>query len=214
MNLTLEQAGALLNKVGYAVTVANQNLRKITKTPYDGYDEIKKVGERWVYGYMVIERTNTPYFQEKKQFSTENEATVYYFLRSLFIHYKDTIVLDFNRKHMIYIDPTVADPDPIYQAFQLAGIPRSKFCFNEPPTNTCMHLEQTAEDKCTISLVVKGKVVRCLPFQDYPWGLSVAYSDTFLLHLFQTKLPKLLQSEGITEELTAQDLDTYLYSYL
>ncbi|WZY01332.1 hypothetical protein NSQ26_04660 [Bacillus sp. FSL W7-1360] len=211
MEVTIEQAGSLLNQAGYRVTVVNKHLKQVVP-PYEGYEEVKKDGEKWVYRRVFVERTNTPYTQTMKEFVTEEEAATYYFLRSLSSHYNHTIVTPFKLKHKIDFHQDISDVTLLCKSLQAAGVPKNRFYFNKSPVGTCMHLSQINDSEWKKSLVSDGRVVISLmPFDDFAWGVFAVFIDTFLLHLFLTEVPKLLQSEGITEQLTDEEMSIFMF---
>ncbi|WZY01306.1 hypothetical protein NSQ26_04530 [Bacillus sp. FSL W7-1360] len=151
MKITIEQAGVLLNRAGYRVTVFNKHLKQEVG-PYENYEEVKKDGEKWVYRRVFVERTNTPYTQTMKEFVTEEEAATYYLLESLSSHYRNTVITPLKLNHNIDFDPDVADVDMLYQSLQTAGIPKSTLYFNQSPRGgTCMHLSQVNDSEWILS---------------------------------------------------------------
>ncbi|WZY01309.1 hypothetical protein NSQ26_04545 [Bacillus sp. FSL W7-1360] len=61
-------------------------------------------------------------------------------------------------------------------------------------------------------MVSQGKTIKSsIPLDDYPWAVRLAFRSTFLLHLFQKEVPKLLQSEGFIETFTDGEMATFVW---
>ncbi|WZY01354.1 hypothetical protein NSQ26_04770 [Bacillus sp. FSL W7-1360] len=211
MNITRNQVSMLLDKVG-CKTIVSANSIKVEEMPYENYHELRKENGKWLYGLVYAERTNSPYLDVEKEFVSENEATTYFLLDMLSYHYVNKKITSFEKQHPEFERGTSSfTVQELYKALQLAGIPKDTFCVDGFPKHTCIHLKKVNDAEYVLAILSNGKEVYSTIPLDLEWALSLAFLRTFLLHLFQTEVPKLLQSEGITETFTDKEMAIFSF---
>lgn len=80
MNLSIEKASKLLNKVGIATSVDQDSIKEVVPY-YDNFYQLKKINQAWEYSLVIKEQTNQPSQLEVKVFQDEAEGIKYFFLK-------------------------------------------------------------------------------------------------------------------------------------
>ncbi|RIW30399.1 hypothetical protein D3H55_16830 [Bacillus salacetis] len=204
-------AAKILNNTGKQVTVEKEKIIEVTP-PFENYHYLRKKGEEWEYGLMLIERQEISNEEVIKSFKNERDAAKYFVLDSLSAFYFAKDIRPFMMKNDFDIGGPKFDETKFNEAVSILGIPSNWYSLNGKtlnenriivePENEYFKVKFTGESGRTISSTLPVSKKRALFF---------AFKKLFLLHLFNKEVYQLFKEHGEGQNVTDEDIEIFLH---
>ncbi|MEH6974203.1 hypothetical protein [Bacillus sp. JJ675] len=210
--MDIKQACTLLNRIGKPVSLQDSGIKEDVP-PYENYHRLEKRTDKWIYGLFVCERENNPYLKTIKEFNEEVEGVKYFFLDRLSSFYFLNKIQAFMRDHEeLDIGGPKFDDNKLLKAMSLFGIPSSFFVLRQSEIKSkAIMMTKVDEDHSIISFVnSNGNVIHSTISIKNQRALFIAFKKIFMLYIFENEVIKLLESEGIANEFSERDVNTFL----
>ncbi|GAF10937.1 hypothetical protein JCM19046_4887 [Bacillus sp. JCM 19046] len=192
MNLSIEKASKLLNKVGIATSVDQDSIKEVVPY-YDNFYQLKKINQAWEYSLVIKEQTNQPSQLEVKVFQDEAEGIRYFFLNRLSRWYDKSKIAPLN-KHF-------SNQKSIKEVKEVMGrgnIPEKMLSTTNSLSGTGVLFKQVNESQYSISIYKDGVEIRTTIPLSSNRALTLAFRKAVLIYIFETQVEPMLKKEGIT----------------
>ncbi|MCI4129871.1 hypothetical protein [Bacillus haynesii] len=210
--MNINQAHKILNKLGKSTTLEDSCMKE-NVAPYENFYILKRDEDKWVYGLFMVERQNTPYLEITKEFDTEVEAAKHFFLDRLSsFYFLEKFLLFVMEYEGLGIGGPTFNQSKLFKAMSILGIPASLFALGQSQVrNRAIMLEMEDEASSVVSFVNdKGNVIQSTVAIRNRRALFIAFKKVYLLYQFENEVKNLLEAEGIANNFSEGDINTFL----
>ncbi|MFB6498289.1 hypothetical protein [Bacillus haynesii] len=210
--MNINQALKILNKLGKSTTLEDSCIKE-NVAPYENFYKLKKDKDKWVYGLFMVERQNNPYLEITKEFDNEVEGAKHFFLDRLSsFYFLEKFQLFVMEHEELDIGGPTFDQSKLFQAMSILGIPASLFALGQSQVkNRAIMLEIEDEASSIVSFVNnKGNVIQSTVAIQNQRALFIAFKKVYLLYQFENEVKNLLEAEGIANNFSEGDINTFL----
>ena len=210
--MNINQAHKILNKLGKSTTLEDSCIKE-NVAPYENFYILKKDKDKWGYGLFMVEKQNNPYLQITKEFDTEVGAAKHFFLDRLSSFY---FLEKFRRFVMEHEELDIGGPtfnqSKLFKAMSILRIPASLFALEQSQVkNRAIMLEKEDETSSIVSIVDdKGNVIQTTLAIRNQRAFFIVFKKVYLLYQFENEVKSLLEAEGITNNFSEGDINTFL----
>jgi hypothetical protein len=209
MNISI--AAKIMNKAGEQIKIEPEKLVEINP-PYENYHYLKKVGEEWEFGLLLVERQEVPSEKVIKLFKSEEEAAMYFLMNRLSAFYFDKRIRPFMMKHEGFdIGGPEFNERKFHEAIYLVGIPPTLISFNETISKANRIIVEAEDEKFIVKYRGEdGKTISSTLPVSKKRALFFAFKKLFLFHLFNKEVKDLLIEHGEGNDITDEDISVFL----
>ncbi len=207
------QVSKLLCKVGKSTECKNNYIKELVP-PQDNYYCLEKVDGLWRYGLIMMENQNNPYMKQIKEFKTETEGAKYFFCDRLSAFYFSERIRPFMLKHgELDIGGPSFDENGLGKVMSMLGI--SSSLFHRDPRRYCKHraiqLSSGDDTNYVVSFIDrKGNRVHSTIPINYQRAIFLTFKKVYMLYLFEQKVSNMLEMEGLGDDFSEEDINTFL----
>jgi|GEM_PF-3829097 len=204
-------AAKIMNKAGKQIKIEPEKLVEINP-PYENYHYLKKVGEEWEFGLLLVERQEVPSEKVIKLFKSEEEAAMYFLMNRLSAFYFDKRI----RPLMMKLEGfDIGGPEfnerKFHEAIYLVGIPPTLFSLNETISKANRIIVEAEDEKFIVKYRGEdGKTISSTLPVSKKRALFFAFKKLFLFHLFNKEVTDLLIEHGEGNDITDEDISVFL----
>jgi hypothetical protein len=204
-------AAKIMNKAGKQIKIEPEKLVEINP-PYENYHYLKKVGEEWEFGLLLVERQEVPSEKVIKLFKSEEEAAMYFLMNRLSAFYFDKRIRPFMMKLEGFdIGGPEFNERKFHEAIYLVGIPPTLFSLNETISKANRIIVEAEDEKFIVKYRGEdGKTISSTLPVSKKRALFFAFKKLFLFHLFNKEVTDLLIEHGEGNDITDEDISVFL----
>jgi hypothetical protein len=209
MNISI--AAKIMNKAGKQIKIEPEKL-VVINPPYENYHYLKKVGEEWEFGLLLVERQEVPSEKVIKLFKSEEEAAMYFLMNRLSAFYFDKRIRPFMMEHEEFdIGSPEFNERKFHEAIYLVGIPPTLFSLNETISKANRIIVEAEDEKFIVKYRGEdGKTISSTLPVSKKRALFFAFKKLFLFHLFNKEVTDLLIEHGEGNDITDEDISVFL----